>query len=223
MEWLFGSSSSFDTAKSIKCFNRELIGKCGSCTYMNIRNYTSSFFGGYKYKCEKRGGYYPWDDRSCYYIDEIDPGVIDCAELYKKFTGRTFSYVSSMIGIVLGLNLDEKPFANIKLLKEISSNDLEKQEQINLYDVYGMQVATNLYFDPNQVNVCEALMPVLNNVSDLVDSKNYDEAFNMYFEMVKQLYIRYSHSLVNASGFDYQNNIFEQERLKKENQKVLTK
>ena len=47
MGWF--SSSGFDKGKSIRCFNDNLVGTCGSCKNMNPNDYTSGWFSGYKY------------------------------------------------------------------------------------------------------------------------------------------------------------------------------
>lgn len=221
MGWLFGDSSSFDKAKSNRCFYSELVGKCGSCIHLKSGDSVSVFFGGYKYKCIARGSYYPWDDRTCSKLIELDPEKVDCVKRYKDFTGRTFYYISSMIGLILGKDLNEKPFANIKLLKDNLENDESKQEEIKLYDTYGMFVSTELFFDPNRVVISESLMPILNKVSDLVDVNNYEEAFNTYREMVMMLYTRYTHSSVDACEFDYQNAALNLE--KEEKSKMMIK
>jgi len=114
-------------------------------------------------------------------------------------------HISTMIGEILNKDLNEKPFLNIKKLREVLELYENKITMISLYDVYGPMIATNLYFDSNREQIAEAFMPVLNKVSDLVDINNYDEAFNVYYEMVVTLYKRYNHSLVNTSEFDYHN------------------
>ena len=200
-----GWFDSFDKSKSTRCFYNELNGKCISCIYLSDRDYISKFFGGYEYKCVKQGGYHTWDERTCRKLETVDPSEVDCVERYKKFTGRTFYYISSMIGLILGKNLDDKPFSNIKCLKDTFEKDNTKQEKIKLYDTYGILISTGLFFDPNRVEVAESLMPILNKVSDLVDNKLFDEAFNIYSDMVMMLYTRYNHSFVNNSEFDYHN------------------
>lgn len=193
MGWFDGPG--FNTEKSVRCFNVNLRGKCGSCIYLNINNSTSGFFSGYKYKCVRNNSYYPWDDRVCSKLDEIDPENVDCVRRYKDFTGRNFYHISTIIGLILGKNLNEKPFINIKKLKDFSELDENKKSIVKLYDVYGAMIATSLFNDLNNIEVCESYMPILNKVSDLIDNKNFDEAFETYYKMVVMLYGKYTYSL----------------------------
>lgn len=213
MGWF--DSSSFNKEKSNRCLHECLIGTCGACIHLNPNDYISRFFGGYVYKCIQRGSYYPWNESRCSRMIMVNPEKVDCTDRYKQFTGRTFYYVSSMIGLILGKDLNEKPFANIKLLKDSCEENENQQKLAKLYDVYGMLVATGLYFDPNRIDICEALMPILNKVSDLVDNQRLEEALNIYYDMVKMLYNKYSHTISNASDFDYQNDECEMTKVKK--------
>ena len=104
-------------------------------------------------------------------------------------------HVSTMIGEILNMNLNEKPFSNIKKLIGIIEQDEEKNVMIILYNIYGVLVAADLYLDRNKEAIAESLMPVLNKVSDLVDSNNIEEAYNLYAEIVVRLYKKYNYYL----------------------------
>ncbi len=188
---LFFSSSSFNKAKSIICFNNNLVGKCASCTYMNPKNYLSGFFSGYKYHCVLKGGYYPWDDRPCRSLVEVDPEKVDCAERYYNFTGRRY-FILTAIFEILGFNLDNRMYTEIKsLIDSVREDEATKVDAIE-YDIVGMDIANCLRNDENRIEVCNDLFKnYLIKIYSLVVLKQKEEAVTLYREMVKNLYIRY--------------------------------
>ena len=167
--------------------------QCGWCDYLDTHDSR-----GTKYWCSKTRSYCTLKEKCSSFRDARDRTRDELRELCTW-------HISTMIGRILGKDLNQKPFSAIKELREFAFYDKTKNQFVELYDVYGELIATGLYFDANRVNVSEAMMPILNKVSDLVDNNNYEEAFNSYYQMVMMLYTRYNHSLVNNSEFDYQN------------------
>ena len=101
-------------------------------------------------------------------------------------------HVSTMIGKILNNNLNEKPFSNIKKLREYLELSDDKKEFIELYDLYGPMIATDLFFDNDREIIAKSFMPILNKISDLIDNNNYNEAFKLYYEMIKTFYKKYN-------------------------------
>ncbi len=207
MGWLFGSSSSFDTSRSMKCFNNELYGKCGGCNYMNPENYTSGFFSGYSYKCTKKGGYYPWNDRVCYSVDYVDPERIDCVERYYNFTGRRY-FILTAIFEILGFSLDNRMYIEIKsLIDSVREDETTKIEAIE-YDIVGMDIANCLRKDEDKLELCNRLFEnYILKLYCLVELNDIKSAIELYKNMVEYLYIRYRNrdnyqDLIEAKKFE---------------------
>ncbi len=211
MGWLF-SSSSFDTSKSMKCFNNELYGKCGGCEYMNSRNYSSGLFSGYSYKCVKKGGYYKWNDRVCYSVEYVDPEKIDCCERYKDFTGRKY-FILSAISEILGFSLDNRLFTEIIALTDIVRSDESTAREAIGYDAFGPEIADMLRMDRNRVELCNYLLyNYLVKVYSLIDLKKEEEAIKLYEDMVRFLFYRYRNMENQSEIIDAQ--IFENAKIK---------
>ena len=173
--------------------------QCGWCD--NLDTHDSK---GTKYWCSKTRSYCTLKESCRKFEDARDRTRSELKELCTW-------HLSTMIGLILGENLSEKPFSSIKILKDVLSQEEDKQRFIELYDVYGELIATGLYFDLQREEVASFCMPILNKVSFLVDNKNYEEAFTSYYEMVMMLYKKYSHTL---SKSDY---------LKNDSNKILVK
>lgn len=207
MGWLFGDSSSFDTSKSMRCFNNELYGKCGGCDYMNPRNYTSGLFSGYSYKCVNKGGYYHWDERACYNVSYVDPERVDCCERYKDFTGRKY-FILTAICEILGIDENNRLFQEIKTLIDLVRSDDETTREAISYDEFGPDIADKLRNDEERVNICEFLLKeYLIKIYSFIGLNNTSAAIEVYKNMVMYLYVRYRNmdnyrELINAKQFE---------------------
>lgn len=190
MGWLFGDSS-FDKSKSSRCFYNELSGKCGSCAYMNPHNYISGFFGGDKYKCVERGSYYPWNDRVCSRLNEIDPEKVDCVERYRIFTGRKY-FILSVICEILNINTDSALYQNIKTLIDLVREDESTVLDAIEYNIVGAQIAYQIANDSDKENLCYYLFKEYLVKTYIFIQKNEEfKAIEIYKEMVKNLFYRY--------------------------------
>ena len=204
---LFGSSSSFNTSKSSRCFYENLAGKCGSCVYMNPSNSTGGMFSGSKYKCTKRGSYYPWNDRKCSSIVEIDPERVDCCERYRQFTGRRY-FILTAICEILGIDENNRLFNEIKTLTDLVRDDETTTIDAISYDIYGPVIANQLRNDKDNVNICNFLLEnYLIKVYCLIELNKTDEAIETYKDMVKYLYFRYRNinnyaEMIDAKNFE---------------------
>lgn len=169
--------------------------QCGYCYYLDL--YQSK---GVKSWCEKNRCY-------CNLYEKCGSWK-DAGRSEMQLREHCTWHVSTMIGELLNLDLNQKPFSNIKKLREILEEDKEKSVMVILYDVYGILIATNLFFDGDREIVAQSMMPILNKVSDLVDEEKIDEAYNLYAEMVVRLYKKYNYSI-------------DQENTKKDDKKLL--
>ena len=196
MGWLF-SSSSFNTSKSMQCYNDKLAGYCASCELLNPKNYVSGMFSGYKYHCAKNNCYVKWDERACRRISEIDPERIDCVARYYDLTGRRY-FILTAIFEILGIPFENRIYTEIAnmiqkaRLEAIQQEDIETQRNVIEYDIVGMDIANCLRNDPNKTEICgDIFNNELVKIYCLIETNKTDEAMLMYREMVKKLYIRY--------------------------------
>lgn len=208
MGWLFGSSSSFDEAKSARAYRDYFVGKCGACTYLNPKDYTSGIFSGYKYKCLNGQGYQPWDSRRCSRYDDMPPDKRDYAELYHTFTGRRYYYILTAICEVLGVSLESDLFKEIKTLIQLVRSDESTLKEAVGYHTFGEEIAENLVRDPNAVSICNFLLTnYLTKVYLLIKENKQEEAIEVYKQMVIYLYGRYQNqancsTLISEEAFE---------------------
>lgn len=190
MGWLF-SSSSFNTSKSMQCFNEKLVGKCVSCELFNPKNYINGMFSGYKYHCARINAYVKWDEPACRRISEIDPERVDCVERYYNVSGRRY-FILTAIFEILGIPFENRIYTEIAAMIQAGREDMTTRVNAIEYDIVGMDIAICLRNDPNKTEICADL---LNNdlvkIYCLIETNKTDEAMLIYREMVKKLYIRY--------------------------------
>ncbi len=155
---------------------------CGYCMYANM-----SDSKGIKIYCREHRGYYPINDncRKQRYVERDSRDI-------EKFLRW---HVSTMMGQVLNMDLDSKPFTSIRILKDYASQDENLKKYVKLYDSYGEWIATGLFYDLDRTKIATSLMPILYKVSDLIDKNMMNEAFNEYSKLVMLLYNRYVHTL----------------------------
>ena len=217
MGWLF-SSSSFNTSKSMQCYNEKLAGLCAACELFNPKNYINGMFSGYKYHCAKNNCYVRWDEPACRRISKIDPERVDCVERYYDVSGRRF-FILTAIFEILGIPFENRIYTEIAnmiqnaRLEAIQQEDIEVQRNVIEYDIVGMDIANCLRNDPNKAEICANL---LNNelvrIYCLIGKGETNEAMLMYREMVKKLYIRYHNKENYAEIID--SKTFEKKKIK---------
>lgn len=179
------------SSRSMECFNNELNGVCGGCTYMNPRNYTSGLFSGYTYKCTKQGGYYRYDSKACSKVMYVDPEKVDCCERYKDFTGRKY-FILSAISEILELDENNRLISTIKSLIDKVRSDETTFKEACFYDQFGPDIADCLRNDINKKEICQRLLHNdLVNIYCLISLGNEDEAIELYKNMVMNLYFKY--------------------------------
>lgn len=192
MGWLL-SSSSFNTSKSMECFNEKLVGYCASCDKYNLKQSLSNN----KRHCARINAYLRWDEPACSRVSEIDPERVDCVARYYDLTGRRY-FILTAIFEILGIPFDNRIYTEIAAmiqkarLESIQKDDINTQRNVIEYDIVGMDIANCLRNDPNKTEICADL---LNNdlvkIYCLVEKNDNNQAMLMYREMVKKLYIRY--------------------------------
>lgn len=188
---------SFDTSKSMRCFDEHLRNVCGGCEYLDINNvyYTGSgLFGGhYEYMCALRGkGYTKWDDK-CWDYSAVSPTRVDCAERYYTFTGRKYYYILTAICNVLGIKQGDGLFQNFKTLIQIVRSDINTFDKAINYDIYGPMIADRIEQDPNKVELCKDLLAnYLSKAFVAIADNRLEDAISIYEEMVRFLQIRYA-------------------------------
>ena len=190
MGWLF-SSSSFNTSKSMECFNRNMVGKCAACEVFNPKNYVSGMFSGYKYHCARNNAYYKWDEPACRRIQEIDPERVDCVQRYYDLTGRRY-FILTAIFEILGIPFENRLYTEIAAMIQSSREDMTTRVDAIEYDIVGMDIANCLRNDANKTQICADLLnDDIVKIYCLIETNKTNEAMIMYREMVKKLYIRY--------------------------------
>ena len=207
MGWLFDSGPSFNTSKSSSCFYNELYGYCGGCNQMNPKNYSSGFFSGYSYKCERTGGYYSWHERACSRVEYLDPGRVDCCERYRLFTGRRY-HILTVICEVLGFGYNNRLITEIIALIDSVRSDKSKSREAIGYDEFGPEIANMIRCDQDKVELCNYLLyNYIVKIYSLIGYNKLDEAIEMYENMVRFLFYRYKNKdnyaeMINANQFE---------------------
>lgn len=161
---------------------------CGYCAHCRLNDSK-----GTKCYCTKHGSYYQIND-SCSKQQYVNRKESDIEKFLRW-------WVSSTIGMILGSNIKEKPFSNIGVLINYLETKDEYKKDLELYNIYGPLIGADLRKD-RDAELPSAFMPILNKVSDLVDKKMMDEAFNEYKKMVMMLYKRYLYTLNSLTYYD---------------------
>lgn len=188
----WGSSSSFDEAKSARCYRDYFTGKCASCTYFNVNDTLRQMFGSDKYKCLGGYSYQEWDSRICRKFELMDPSKRDYAEMYAKVTGRRYYFILTVICEVLGIDENHDLFQEIKALIQLVRSDNETLKEAVAYNAFGEEIADLLAIDPNRVEICKFLLVnYLSKVLILIKENKPEEAINEYKNMVSYLFVKY--------------------------------
>ena len=211
---IFFSSSSFNTAKSMECFNDKMVGKCAACKVFNPDKSISKMFDGYKYHCAKNNAYYKWDAPACYRISVIDPEIVDCVDRYYKFTGRRY-FILTAIFEILNMSMENSMYTKISSLIDMVRENATTEVEAIEYDIVGMDIANCLRKDVNREELCNYLLEnYLVKIYCLISSDKINEAITIYKDMVKSLYIRYR-------NVDNYNEIINPELLTKNKMKTI--
>jgi len=157
-------------------------GCCGSCKWLNTNDYCGTKD---RCKCTLRGGYHDLHESKCY-KHEYDP--------YKDYYDLNHRwYIVTAIFNKLGLSDD---YECISLLHNFRKNVLSKDSRYDAmlaeYDIVGPKIAKLLKEDSESVEICQKLLQVyLVRVLDYIRDKKYDDALNLYIEMVNFLKLIY--------------------------------
>ena len=158
-------------------------GCCGSCKWLNTNDYVRTKDNC---KCTDRGGYHDLHERACYKY-KYDP--------YKDYYDLNHRwYIVTAILNKLGLS---DSYECISLLHNFRKNILEKDtkynEILNEYDMVGPKIAEKIVEDADSVELCKRLLQVcLTNVLDAIKEENYDEALDLYIQMVNLLKVYFN-------------------------------
>ena len=202
MGWLF-SSSSFNTAKSMECFNEKLVGYCASCDKYNLKQSLSNN----KRHCARINAYLRWNEPACSRVFEIDPERVDCVARYYDLTGRRY-FILTAIFEILGIPFENRLYTEIAAMIQSSREDMSTRVDAIEYDIVGMDIANCLRNDANKTQICADLLnDDIVKIYCLIETNKTDEAMIMYREMVKKLYIRYRQKddyaeLIDAKTFE---------------------
>ena len=158
-------------------------GCCGSCENMNTNDYVRTKDHCY---CTLRRQYYDLREPKCRYYKY---------DRYKDYYDLNHRwYVVTAIFNKLGLN-DNYECTN--LLHNFRNNVLAKDSRyddiLSEYDIVGPILAYRLMEDNESVELCKKLLQVyLTRVFDYVKEEQYDEALEIYIEMVNLLKVFYN-------------------------------
>ena len=158
-------------------------GCCGSCENMNTNDYVRTKDHCY---CTVRRQYYDLTEPKCRYYKY---------DRYKDYYDLNHRwYVVTAIFNKLGLN-DNYECTN--LLHNFRNNILAKNQDYESmlaeYDVVGPVIAERLSTDTDSIELCKKLLQVyLTRVLDFIKEEKYDEALNLYIEMVNLLKVIYN-------------------------------
>ena len=168
-------------------------GCCGSCIHLNVNDYVRTKDNC---KCTLRGGYHNLHERACprpmYEYDENR----DYYDLNHRW------YIVTAIFTVLGLNDN---YECINLLHNFRNNILSKDSKYDNvlaeYDIVGPVLAKNLIEDEDSIELCKKLSQVyLIRVLDLIKEEKYDDALNLYTEMINLLKVIYNVNLTEEES-----------------------
>ena len=202
MGWLF-SSSSFNTSKSMECFNDKLVGYCASCDKYNLKQSLSNN----KRHCARINAYLRWNEPACSRVSEIDPERVDCVQRYYDLTGRRY-FILTAIFEILGIPFENRLYREISTMIQSSREDMTTRVDAIEYDIVGMDIANCLRNDVNKTQICADLLnDDIVKIYCLIEKNKTNEAMIMYREMVKKLYIRYRQKddyaeLIDAKTFE---------------------
>ena len=158
-------------------------GCCGSCESMNTNDYVRTKDHCY---CTVRRQYYDLREPKCRYY-KYDP--------YKDYYDLNHRwYVVTAIFDKLGLSDD---FECTDLLhnfrNNVLANDSKYDDILSEYDAIGPELAKRLKEDKDSEELCKKLLQVyLTRVFDYVKEEKYDEALEIYVEMVNLLKVFYN-------------------------------
>ncbi len=158
-------------------------GRCGSCVNMNTNDYVRTKDNC---KCTYRGQYYNLNEPKCCYYKY---------DQYKDYYDLNHRwYIVSAIMSKLGLS---DKYECVSLLHNFRINVLEKDDRYNeilaQYDIIGPKIAELLINDSDSKELCERLIQVfLIRVLEKIKEKQYNEALEIYLEMVNLLKVIYN-------------------------------
>ena len=161
---------------------RTFDGCCGSCVDMNTNDYVRTKD---HCKCTRRGQYYDLNEPACRYY-KYDP--------YKDYYDLNHRwYVVTAIFNKLGLNDDYECISTLHNFRNnILSKDARYDSILAEYDIVGPKIAKLLEEDSESEIICKRLLQTyLVRVLDLIRDKKYDDALNLYIEMVSFLKVIY--------------------------------
>lgn len=158
-------------------------GCCGSCESMNTNDYVRTKDHCY---CTIRKQYYDLTEPKCRYYKY---------DKYKDYYDLNHRwYIVGVIFNKLGLS-DNYECINMlhNFRKDILEKDNKYFEILAKYDLVGPDIAKKLMEDENSEELCKKLLQTyLVRVLDNIRDEKYDEALELYIEMVSLLKIFYN-------------------------------
>ncbi len=172
---------------------------CAVCKYVKPDCVSRGWRSGEKkYLCDRT--YTPsytflTDHKSCYQSKKYMYYERDYQDIYNKIIEerKYFRYfILTVIFDILGLSFENEIYQEIKTLIELVREDDSTQNEANLYNNYGPEIANNLVFDEDRVKICHFLLEnYIVKIYNLISSNNQEEAINVYKEMAYFLFLRY--------------------------------
>lgn len=162
-------------------------GCCGSCENMNTNDYVRTKDHCY---CTVRRQYYDLTEPKCRYYKY---------DRYKDYYDLNHRwYIVTAIFNVLGLKDD---YECISILHNFRNNILAKDSRYDdilaEYDIVGPKIASMLLEDDESVELCKKLLQVyLTRVLDYIKEEKYDQALELYIQMVNLLKVFYNVDLI---------------------------
>ena len=162
---------------------------CGECTYLDLN--TGDIYG--KFYCEKRYERHTANDvecsRFCTAYSRSDSEIRNAMEYSSDHTSSGGCYITTIICDVLkvpdkNIFLDTLRFFRNNILQ----NDEKYKDILVEYDIVGPIIAKNINNDPLKYQIAtNTFFKYIKPITNMIKSKNYDEAINNYKDMTNRL------------------------------------
>lgn len=162
-------------------------GRCGSCVHMNTNDYVRTKDHCY---CTYRRQYYDLNEPKCRYYEY---------DRYKDYYDLNHRwYIVTAILNKLGLNDNYECISMLHNFRNnILSKDARYDDVLAEYDIVGPKIAEMLSKDDESVELSKKLLQVyLTRVLDYIREEKYDEALELYIQMVNLLKVFYNINVI---------------------------
>lgn len=169
------------------------MGNCSECTYLKAND--PDLYG--KYWCEQRlerVAAYESCDRFCKAYSRSYSDSKDYEKYSKDHSGNPGCYLTTMLCNILEMpddNIYLKTMRNFR--NNILQNDKKYKKLLVEYDIVGPRIAHSLKNDPLKYQTAfNAFLNYIVPITDLIKSKENDNAVKLYTEMTNRLKLLYN-------------------------------